>query len=1612
LAEWQKAVERALKANKSGVQVAISHATDEAQVVRDEVDSYKNLQPTAPVELVAQTSTYIDVRGYHRGRVIIGFPAVTLSTTAEPLTVTNYQLAAQAHDASWVPTEPTFNIVATSDGPSLMAMDFTPGSKWKFKARASAGNFTRPGQWSAELQVTIVSDTTPPPQTSTPVGTVVLATMKVAWDGLAAGGGLMPADLERVELAFGLSSSPTTIIDTYYSADPTFTMVPKSAYNVPHYFRLRAVDTSGNIGPWSTQISLIPVPLVDVDIIQSVLDGAKLTIGTVATAALADQAVNTAKLQNNAVDQNKLANQAVSLAKLDTSLSTTVTTAYSNASTALANAATADGKAGTAQTAADKAKAVADAATAQAQNTVPDSTFALGSERWDSQSFPASTTFPAVADAHRGANVLQMTANGTLVQVASDYQQPVTQGQIWEIAGWVRVSGTLPTAGDVRLACIVTDTSGVATFPAQVTLAATALTTTWQRMVGYYTVPAGIAKIAYRMRLDALTTSGTLVQWSDVSMRDVTTAKTALDNAALAQSKADTAFNLAGDANTAAGLAQTSASGKNNMMYMAALPSGTGWADGDTVFIQASPTAPITAQYRWTKTGPSTGSWGSQTLGNQVLASLDLGKATVGTLDGKYVTIGTLSVDRLMAGFGLNVIPDPVFVQPAMTALRIANSTSTSSVWSVNATTGNFDAAMPTTGNYYFRPTGVTQTSTTFASWIPVRPGERWRIDAGIVAGGSGFNGDLRFTFRTKDGSATVAAASPTNTPFTTSGTYSYDTVVPDTAYWVLPEIRFGGYVGTASITPGSMAMYRMTEASMIVNGSITSLALATNAVTAKQLLVGDFANIAIGSDFEDASAVPWTLNALHTITTTQKKFGTSSLRLGPGTGTQSSLFTNDTRVKEGEQWNVKFWAYIDASFNGTSGGSKIRFGDQGTTHILSAPFNAITRSVWTPVEMTVTALAGDTSFYIQIQSDHTAGFAYIDDIQFRRVAEASLIQNLGVEKLVASAASINSAVIDKLWTDVVNSRKITTDMLVVTAGTNMVPDPLFQAPESRAKKFGNATGWDTYVSGVGMQALRYGNATPSWPSVGYLNLLDYDSTPGVADKTNWLPVIAGEKYEFSGRFYANDAGITTKMYVTFVKDDGTTSGWSSATITPNLTTPATERIPVWEFTIPANVIKMGARIEHRGTTGWVSLYNDGMYFRKKVDANLIVDGGILAKHLTVTDEMWTDILHFKKLGGDEIDVNDLTADTAWIGTLRGGILINDAVDTGQLKASAITSKHTITGATFQTVTTASRGIKINTANGFRQYDGSGNIIVDIGGAAGANMMVGDLMTSRPGTRGIQLVNSSIWGLPAIVYSYGGGTSVNEASTFMRYSIAGDPELVHRAPDRSIVGQASNPGFVRVEGDLVLSLGANSVQNMRIEQPFIMGAWSPVDGYHSMQLKGDQITLTAAGGNVRFESGSFYTQAPGIYSKTTGNSANVWITTDGGMFRSTSASKYKILPEVMELPETLLDVDVKNWIDLAAAEEYSSFYDKPAPLSETDQQRFDAISLKRIPGAIAEDVLAAGGDAFVVYGEDGEVEGLMYDRLALAQIKLLQQRGEVLAETLAEVLERLDVLES
>ncbi|WP_025157271.1 hypothetical protein [Leifsonia aquatica] len=84
--------------------------------------------------------------------------------------------------------------------------------------------------------------------------------------------------------------------------------------------------------------------------------------------------------------------------------------------------------------------------------------------------------------------------------------------------------------------------------------------------------------------------------------------------------------------------------GGNHLTTAITSPDRDGTNEGDLWF-QRDSTLAIIGQWQW-----DGATWVPQTVSHEVIASIDLGKATVGTLDGGLITAHTLGADQLIAG--------------------------------------------------------------------------------------------------------------------------------------------------------------------------------------------------------------------------------------------------------------------------------------------------------------------------------------------------------------------------------------------------------------------------------------------------------------------------------------------------------------------------------------------------------------------------------------------------------------------------------------------------------------------------------------------------------------------------------------------------------------------------------------------------------------------------------------------------------------------------------------------------------------------------------------------------------------------------------------------------
>ncbi|MGV0000995.1 phage tail spike protein [Limosilactobacillus fermentum] len=123
-----------------------------------------------------------------------------------------------------------------------------------------------------------------------------------------------------------------------------------------------------------------------------------------------------------------------------------------------------------------------------------------------------------------------------------------------------------------------------------------------------------------------------------------------------------------------------------------------------------------------------------------------------------------------------------------------------------------------------------------------------------------------------------------------------------------------------------------------------------------------------------------------------------------------------------------------------------------------------------------------------------------------------------------------------------------------------------------------------------------------------------------------------------------------------------------------------------------------------------------------------------------------------------------------------------------------------------------------------------------------------------------------------------------------------------------------------------------------------------------------------------------YVHIPSTWRRTTSAGANVVINPDGALTRVASATKYKTDIQrsyFSAYGERLLELPTATWMDKAETERYVDGESQDKPV--------------RHFGMIAEDLADAGLEMLVSRGQDGELEGIQYDRIGPALIPVIKQ---------------------
>ncbi len=445
------------------------------------------------------------------------------------------------------------------------------------------------------------------------------------------------------------------------------------------------------------------------------------------------------------------------------------------------------------------------------------------------------------------------------------------------------------------------------------------------------------------------------------------------------------------------------------------------------------------------------------------------------------------------------------------------------------------------------------------------------------------------------------------------------------------------------AVTAAKLANNAVTE-TKIADESITTPKLVANAVVAEKiaagailtskLVVANLENAFAGS--EDPTTTGWLIvpgNGGLFSTTVTYNGKPYSVGITPGGTLVTFNYPASIGVSEGEQYYVSFMMRRSATWDGTAGNSKLRFGDQDNTLRAALSYAAADApaTTWTKRELIYTVPAGVTRLRPALYSDATAGTLHLSDFVFRKMASSELIVDGAIiaDKLAANSVTSSKIVAGsvtatelatgsvtavKIASEAVTAAKIaantiTSDKLVANSITarelvltdfeNIIPNGFFTD--------GTFNGWSNVSSDIQVIA---GSRTPF---IARYQPVTTQSSMQTAENIQCSP---GDKFhvQFDYNGFGTPAG-TFRIVMLYTNSAGAAEGSSSLSATINSTSWQTASA---EFTAPSTAIAI-RRIEVQrlaGTTSDGPAYVTNLLVRRKKNSELIVDGAIIADKL------------------------------------------------------------------------------------------------------------------------------------------------------------------------------------------------------------------------------------------------------------------------------------------------------------------------------------------------------------------------------------------------------------
>ena len=636
----------------------------------------------------------------------------------------------------------------------------------------------------------------------------------------------------------------------------------------------------------------------------------------------------------------------------------------------------------------------------------------------------------------------------------------------------------------------------------------------------------------------------------------------------------------------------------------------------------------------------------------------------------------------------------------------------------------------------------------------------------------------------------------------------------------------------------------------------------------------------------------------------------------------------------------------------------------------------------------------------------------------------SDMITNLDVHKLtVSGSARVAEAVIEKLWVDGLVGKSATFQQMTVASG-NLVPNGDFS------------------------QGLEHWKEHSNWEHVtvddlpGYSHAVKATGSVSNAYTGPRFPMDSSRRYRFEVWMKASKPG--SKFYFEIRNQDGAHVARNQEVIEGPFTTGGAH--PIANTLVPTAWAK--AVIEFDVADGSTSGYISTLYFNhvngSTRDADVymtgiklypvdgvvqLVDGQVTAPKITASQELTAKVAQFLtiragQIEADAIDGMTITGATFQTGKSnprvvmdRAGIRAFDTRGTQTLDVSSHTGDVKLMGV-LESGLPGARRVVINDAlwvnksylrkSGDLGYSDAAGIRLGYdadptmhGDISFAEIITTDEVESEDGET-VEVVEKVT---PSLTIE-GPGLSAKEKASIDMYQ-TGSLILKHAgtltlrptvATGERLTMHRSGSMTLKSRGDAELYLRHSGYARLRSGE----GARIDLLNGVTLQSKGKNSVYMRTGTGNAYITVGYESNERNLYSAvehrflggpifyfnsgTVSYNANMFLGASGQVWKgSASSRRYKVDIQDYDVPDSLLDVPFRTWVDKTEAEEKGT-----------------TEGLPRLPGLIAEEV-AEVDPTFVIYDQEGRPDALHGDRIGMATLTLLRRQRDRISDLEARI---------